>query len=99
MTSSTVALGQAWSNLGEKQMCFHPDQISGCTGLYLVDEKELLSEILLGRALKLSQTPGVVPADEGLLHQAVHQSVLLLVGHQTWSCPPYPGQTGRSEGG
>ena len=67
--------------------------------LNLVDEKELLSEVLRGRALQLSQAPRVVSAHKGFLNQAVHQSVLLLVGHQTWSCPPYPGQIGRSVGG
>ena len=63
--------------------------------LHLVDEKELLSEILRGRALELSQAPRVVSTHKSFLHQAVNQSVLLLVGYEARSCSPYPGQTGR----
>ena len=108
MTSSTVALGQAWSNLGVSKIVSVQKETRGNVGrgfdllgilLHLVDEKELLSEVLRGRALQLSQAPRIVSAHKGFLNQAVHQSVLLLVGHKTWSCPSYPGQIGRSAGG
>ena len=66
--------------------------------LHLVHKKKLLSEVLGGRALQLSQAPRVVPTHKGLLHQAVHQSVLLLVGNQAWSCLSYPGQIGEQVG-
>ena len=104
MTSSTIPLGQAWSDLGackigvclkgNKRDCWQRFSFDISILFHLVDQKELLSEVMGGKGFELSQAPRVVSTHKRLLHQAVNQSVLLLVGNQTWSCPPYPGQIG-----
>ena len=60
---------------------------------HLVDKKELLGEVLRGKALELGKAAGVVAADEGFLDQGVDQPVLLLVRNKARSCSPHPEQT------
>ena len=71
MTTSTISLGQSWSHLHHHQETFHPRLRSRSDLIkeHLVDKKELLGEVLRGKALELGKAAGVVATDEGLLDE------------------------------